>query len=217
MDTRLEELRSRSNRLIVGIEAGNNNRSISAAIVEVSGRGDDTLIDIYSFDNVELPGELVAALEALGRKDDFDSEEIAGINFLLIHQINGLFQTLFDDIQLEPEDVDVLGVKCVEIAGKRLPEDPSVISEMTGCIVASRFRIGLENGKGPELDIVEPILREMVGEIMERLEIDLEASEAVAVALMANESVYSDGVEAEEADSGDRERAGLYGEFYYPA
>jgi hypothetical protein len=217
LDTRLEELRSRGNRLIVGIEAGNSTRSISAAIVEVSGRGDDTIIDIYSFKNIELPGELVAALDALDRVDDFDSEEIAGINFLLIHQINGLFQDLFDDIQLEPGDVDLLGIKCMEIAGKRLPEDPSVISEMTGCIVASRFTIGLENGKGPELVIVEPILRKMVGEIMERLEIDMEASESVAVALMANEAVYSDGVAVGNTDSGDRERAGLYGEFYFPA
>ncbi len=236
MNEFLKEIREKDNRLIVGIETGNALGDLGAAVVEVSGRGDETLLDVYSFKSLSLPRELVATLEALRRSEDFDSEELAGINFLLLHHINSLFLGLFDDIEIDPENVDLIGLKCLEIGGRLLPEDPSVLSEMTGHVVASRFRIGLENGDGPEIDVNEPILRKMVGDMIEKLGLEKDAGEAVAVALLANEAVYhglaGSGTGCKKKKSAGKRRtgketgrslpigseiAGLYGEFFFPA
>jgi len=232
----LKEIREKDNRLIVGIETGNILGNLGAAVVEVSGKGDDTLLDVYSFKSLSLPRELVATLDAFRRSEDFDSEELAGINFLLIHHINALFLGLFDDIEIDPENVDLVGLKCMEIGGRIFPEDPSVISAMTGGVVASRFRLGLENGAGQATDVNEPILRKMVGDMIEKLGLEKDAGEAVAVALLANEAVYhgstgpkTGGIKRKSA--GNRragkktgrsvpvgsEIAGLYGEFFFPA
>ena len=221
MDKRLEEIRGRESRLIVGVETGNSLVTLGASLVEVSGRGDDTVIDIYTFKTQSLQKELTATLEALAASEDFDSEEIAGINFLMTHQINSLFQELFEDVQIDPGDVDILGIKCLELGGLRLPQDPSVLSEMTGCVVASSFRIGMENGQGPLLDVRESILQGMVGEMIEKLGIEPEAREAVAVALLANEAVYHESVDQSgKGSSGSitlgSENAGLYGDFFFP-
>ncbi len=222
MDKRLEDIRSSESRLIVGVETGNSIGSLGASLVDVSGRGDETVLDIYTFKSRSLPRELTVALGALGSSEDFDLEEIAGINFLLIHQIHSLFQELFEDVPIDPQDVDILGIKCMELGGMKLPLDPSVLSEMTGCVVASSFRIGLENGKGPILDVWEPILQGMVRQMIEKLGIDPEAREAVAVALLANEAVYHESVDLSgKGKSGSitlgSENAGLYGDFFFPA
>lgn len=235
MNELLKEIREKDNRLIVGIETGNVPGRIGAAVVDVSGRGDETLLDVYSFKSHSLPRELVATIEALGRSGDFDSEELAGINFLLLHHINTLFLDLFDDIEIDPENVDLIGLKCLEIGGRSFPENPSVLSEMTGLVVASHFRIGPESGDGPEIDVNEPILRKMVGEMIDRMGLEKDEGEAVAVALLANEAVWHGSTDpvtgAEKKKSAGKGRtgkragkplliggeiAGLYAEFFFP-
>lgn len=234
---KLKELRKKKKRLIVGIEAGNSHDSIGGVVVEISGKGDDTMVDVISSESHRLSKELLATFQLLEKNNDLDSEDIAGLNFLMIHHINSLFQMLIDGAQFEPEDIDLIGIKCLEIGGKSFPEDPSVMSEMTGCVVASRFKIGLDNGHGPDLEVKEPILQRMVEAMIEKLGLEKEAREAVAVALLANEAIYhkdldveaNGGIGVENEKSKDAkskggkgikvgdEKVGLYGEFYFPA
>ncbi|HSG28310.1 MAG TPA: hypothetical protein VLA34_07500, partial [Candidatus Krumholzibacterium sp.] len=75
MDKRLEDIRGRESRLIVGVETGNSIGTLGASLVDVSGRGDETVLDIYTFKTRSLPRELTVALGALASTEDFDLEE----------------------------------------------------------------------------------------------------------------------------------------------
>jgi hypothetical protein len=234
LEERLEQLKNSRARVIVGIETGSVPGRIGAVIVEVSGSGADTVLDLHSFQSIELPPGLIAALEAADSEKEIDSGEQADINFLTLHHINTLYFDLLEDAAVDPGEVDLIGLKGMEIGGMEFPDDPGALSEMTGCIVAACFRIGPERGRGSWLPVKEAILKGMVEAMVEKYDLDEEAREAVAVALLANESVHHEAVGAK---CSDKEGSGpdpasrrtvmvqpvsggepaLHGEFYFPA
>ncbi len=234
MEERLELLKNSRERVIVGIETGSVPGRIGAVIVEVSGSGADTVLDLHSFQSVELSDGLISALEAVDEESQIDVQEQADVNFLILHQLNTLFFDLLEAAQVDPGQVDLIGLKGMEIGGMEFPDDPGALSELTGCIVTACFRIGPEKGKGSWLPVKEAILKGMVEAMVEKYDLDAEAREAVAVALLANESVYHETLPAKCSDGddpgddkssprtvmvkggGDGEPA-LHGEFYFPA
>ncbi len=234
MEKRLELLKNSKERVIVGIETGSVPGRIGAVIVEVTGSGADTVLDLHSFQSVELSEGLVTALEAVDGESKIDVKEQADVNFLILHQLNTLFFDLLEAAQVDPGQVDLVGLKGMEIGGMEFPDDPGALSELTGRIVAACFRIGSEKGKGSWLPVKEAILKGMVEEMVEKYDLDVEAREAVAVALLANEAVHHESLPAKSLgkdDSGDgtssrrmimMKRGGdgepaLHGEFYFPA
>ena len=234
MEERLKLLKNSRARVIVGIETGSVPGRIGAVIVEVSGSGADTVLDLHSFQSVELPPELVAALQTVAGEKKIDTQEQADVNFLILHRINTLFFDLLVEAEVDPGEVDLIGLKGMEISGMEFPDDPGALSELTGCIVAACFRIGPERGKGSWLPVKEAILKGMVEEMVEKYDLDEEAREAVAVALLANESVHhealtmkcsdEDGSGADKAprrtvmvQRGSDGEPTLHGEFYFPA
>lgn len=235
MEKRLELLKNSRERVIVGIETGSVPGRIGAVIVEVSGSGADTILDLHSFQSVELSEGLITALEAVNGESEIDVQEQAGVNFLILHQLNTLFFDLLEAAQVDPGQVDLIGLKGMEIGGMEFPDDPGALSELTSCIVAACFRIGPEKGKGSWLPVKEAILKGMVEAMVEKYDLDVEAREAVAVALLANESVHHETLPARCSDKGDDpgddknlrrsimvKRGGdgepaLHGEFYFPA
>jgi 1,6-anhydro-N-acetylmuramate kinase len=234
LEERLELLKKSDARVIVGIETGSMPGRIGAVIVEVSGSGADTVLDLHAFESTELPTELVTALTAADGEKKISAKEQADINFLVVHQLNTLFFELLESLELDPEEVDLIGLKGMEIGEMEFPDDPGVLSEMTGCIVASCFRIGPEKGLGNWLPVKEGILKGMVEAMVEKYDLDEEAREAVAVALLANESVYHEALPSKcsngRAEGGDRSprrsltvqrssdgEPALHGEFYFPA
>lgn len=234
MEKRLELLKNSKERVIVGIETGSVPGRIGAVIVEVTGSGADTVLDLHSFQSVELSEGLVTALEAVDEESKIDVKEQADVNFLILHQLNTLFFDLLEAAQVDPGQVDLVGLKGMEIGGMEFPDDPGALSELTGRIVAACFRIGSEKGKGSWLPVKEAILKGMVEEMVEKYDLDVEAREAVAVALLANEAVHHESLPAKSSgkdDSGDNKssrrmimmkRGGdgepaLHGEFYFPA
>ncbi len=182
--------------MIVGIETGNTPGRLGAVVVEVSGNGSDTVLDLYGFRSYPLPAEILATLKILNENKGFDSEEIAGINFLVLHHLSKLYGKVMDEVGAQLGDVDMIGLKCMEVGGEIFPSDPSVLSEMTNRIVASRFSIGVENGSGGFLPVRESILQGMVGDMVKRFGLESEVREAVAVALLANESLFHESSEA---------------------
>ncbi|MBN1163007.1 MAG: hypothetical protein JXB45_00375 [Candidatus Krumholzibacteriota bacterium] len=237
MEKRLNALRAKESKTIVGIETGNTLGSLGAVIVEVRGAGDSTLLDLHSFYSHTVPDELGSALKALGKNNKLDSEESAGINFLLLHHITALFQKLLEQSDISPEDIDLIGLKCLEFGKETFPADPSVLCETTNCIVVSRFSIVMDDENGTLLPVRESILQGMVEEMIEKFGLESEAREAVGVALLANESLYheslvslkdaanpasgtgpatSRSIKSKGAPMG-KEKARLYGEFFFPA
>ena len=233
----LSKLAKKEPRLVVGIETGNTPGRLAAVVVGVSGSGDDTVLDIHGFKSYPLPTELVSTLQALERGDDFDPEEIAGINFLVHHHLSTLYEDVLEEVGVPASEVDLIGLKCIEIGGRSFPEDPSVFSEMTDHIVVSRFSIGIVNDEGNQLHVNESLLQRMIGSMMKRFDLDGEASEAAAVALLANEALFHENSEECASERKDavasprpslravkrtnssvgEEGACLYGEFFFPS
>jgi hypothetical protein len=219
-------------RLIVGIETGNVPARMGAAVVEVSGKGDETVLELHGFRSYPLPSELLATLQALEAKEAFESEEMAGINFLVLHQLSTLFQEVLDEVEIPLEQVDLVGLKELEAGGGTFPDDPTGLSEATGTIVVSRFCIGIENEDKGFLPVRESILKRMVSDLIDRFGLESEVREAAAVALLANEALFHENCLPCEAGIG-RKRSGLkavkrtgvsadgsepclFGEFFFP-
>jgi hypothetical protein len=232
VEDRLEQLRNRQSRVIVGIEAGGSGDRIGAVLVEVSGSGDDTVLDLHASRSAALPDELRSAIASLG--GELGAGDLAQLNFLVLHQIDSVFFGLVESAGIEPGRVDLVGLKGIEAGGREIPDDPGALSEMTGCVVASCFRIGPERGAGKGLPVKESILRGMVEAMVERYDLDEVAREAVAVALLANESVYHEALDGVCQKDGQPARsavamrtvrrpgevpheAALHGEFFFPA
>lgn len=234
MRKRLDALRKKEKRFIVGLETGSEPDRLGAALVEISGHGDETVLAVLGFAARPVSRELKAALEALEREESFGSEELAGINFLVLHNLTKLYDELLEASDAAGEEIDVIGLKCLEAGKFAFPADPGALSEMTNRAVASRFRIGTGDGAGGFLAVREPLLQGIVSEMIDRCAVGDDMREAVTVALLANEAIFSDGaLEARAAPAGSkkaRPKAGgrsaktsahsgapcLCGEFFFP-
>jgi hypothetical protein len=228
LENRLNTLRKRKQRTVIGIETGNTLGRLGAAVVEVSGQGDKTVLYLKGFQSYELPRELGSTLETLEGGGSFDADEKAGLNFLVLHHISNLCQELVEENGIDFSSVDLIGLKCLEAGGDVFPTDPSVLSEMTGIVIASRFYIGVEGRDGEFLPVRESLLQGMVGDMVERYGLDSEVREAVVVALLANESLFHERFETCQREgkrptlksakiSGCGPEAHLCGEFFFPA
>jgi len=191
---RLEALRRKEKRLIVGIETGNPPGKLGATLVEVSGSGDDTVLYLRGFKSLTLNPQLQAAISALDRDEKFDSEELAGINFLVLRNLSKLYEDVLENAAVPPDEVDCIGLSCLEVGALTFPGDPAVFSELTNRVVASNFRIGVENGTGGFVAVEEALLQGIVSEMIDRFGLDEEVREAVTVALLTNESIFNEGV-----------------------
>ena len=58
-----------------------------------------------------IPPELLATFKAFEENRDFDSEEVAGLNFLIVHHISNLYQEMLDELAVVHEDIDLIGLK----------------------------------------------------------------------------------------------------------
>jgi hypothetical protein len=236
LSRRIEALRKKESRHIVGIETGGTPGKLGAALIEVSGSGDETALYLLGYVTRLLNPEVQVALMALERDERFDSEELAGINFLLLHHISRLYEEVLESTETPAEQVDCIGLGSLDVGGLVFPADPGVLSEMTGTVVASHFRIGVRDGDGRFLDVEEPLLQGILSEMIDRFGLDEEVREAVTVALLANESIFNEdssickrdvpkgegkrreGLKAaigSEPARSDR-KASLCGEFYFP-
>jgi hypothetical protein len=232
---RLDALKKREKRLIVGIETGNSPGRLGAALVEVSGSGDDTVLYLRGFTSRSLPAELQAAISALERDEKFDSEELAGINFLVLRNLSKLYEDVLESAGVQQDDVDCIGLSCLEVGQLAFPADPAIFSELTNRIVASHFRIGAENSSGSFIAVEQELLQGIVSDMINRFGLDEEVREAVSVALLANESIFNESVSVCSSDAqgtgkrrkslksvkhrgapGAAARACLCGEFFFP-
>ncbi len=193
MKKRLDALRKKEKRLIIGMETGSAPGKLGAVLVEVSGSGDETVLAVLGFESRGVNRDLQAALGALERKEKFSSDELAGINFLVLHDLTKLYDEVLAVADAAGEEIDIIGLKCLEIGPHAFPEDPAGLSEMTDRVVASRFRIGTDDPAGDFLAVREPLLKGIVSGMIERFAVGDEAREAVTVALLTNEAIFSDG------------------------
>lgn len=232
---KLEAIRNKEPRLIVGIETGDVPYYLAAVATEVEGLGDETVCNMIYNIRHELPEDLQRMLASLAVGDEFNGEEIAGINFLVLHNLSAMYHHLLEEAELEEGDIDLIGLKCMEIGGKVFPADPAVFSEMVNCVVASQFSIDVDGSNNLELPVREAILKELVEEMIEKCEMEEEDREALGVALLANEALYFNtpqpsrkaaagpggasgqtGIQKPVEGRADTGKAVLLGNFYFP-
>jgi hypothetical protein len=233
---RLDSVRRKEKRYIVGIETGNRPGKLGAALVEVSGNGDDTVLYLRGFKSSVLAPEIVAALRTITNDEQLESEDLAGINFLVLHHLSKLYEAVIEDAGVAPGEVDLIGLKCLESGQLSFPVDPADLSDMTEHIVASHFRIAVSDGRGGFIPVEEALLKGMVSDMIDRFGLDDEVREAVTVALLANEAIFNEkaalctgpaaecgrstrrkAAAAKEPEAADKKKAFLCGEFYFPA
>jgi hypothetical protein len=230
----IDKIRGLNSKIIVGIETGNIPEHPAAIAAEVKGHGDSTVFKLLYYAKRSFPEDLQKMLEGAAEGNDFDGEEAASINFLVLHHLASLYGELLDEADLKNEDIHLVGLKCMELGGNLFPNDPAVLSGMIDRIVASHFTIDVD-GRRELLPVGELILKELVTEMIDKFELGDEAREAVGVALLANESLYyekvgmsqKDGVGPEELSpgvnisrgveggEGDRKTV-LNGRFFFP-
>ena len=233
---RLNRLRRKKHRLIVGIAVDESASMLDAAIVSVSGSGDETVLMLKGFASRELPEELSAAIAALGSSDDFEYEDAAGINFLILHNMMKLYEQLLDSSGIASNKVDLISVEDFQVGDFSFPIDPMTLSEMTNRLVSSRFYIGSGDEKSEEMPVSRALLRSMLDHMIDRFGLDTEVRKAAAVALLGNEAIFNERASevVNETGAGERKRrralktmkkaAGiegegtsyLYGEFHFP-
>jgi hypothetical protein len=222
----LENIRDLDPRVIVGIETGDAPYYLTAIAAEVNGRGDDTICNLIYYSKRELPEELQKMLATVEIGGELNGEDVAGVNFLVLTNLSALYQELLEESELSGSDVNLVGLKCMEIGGQAFPGDPAVFSEMINCPVASHFSIDVEGGEGMSLPVREVLLRELVEEMIEKFELEDDAREALGVALLANEALYFSPPEPEGGSTGtdgaglrvssESTDAVLSGKFFFP-
>lgn len=236
MKRTLDALKKKEKRLIVGMETGSAPGKLGAALIEVSGSGDDTVLYVRGFASSSFAPELASAVESVDRNGAVGSEDLAGINFLILHHLSKLYEAVVENAGVESGSVDLIGLSCIDAGPHSFPLDPAVLSQMTEHAVASHFRIGVSDGKGGFIPVEEALLQGMVGEMIDRFGLDEEVREAVTVALLANESIFNAqaafcggpapakktaGRTTPRAAKGktpiDTKKAFLCGEFFFPA
>ncbi|MBD3179974.1 MAG: hypothetical protein GF417_10455 [Candidatus Latescibacteria bacterium] len=184
----LEGLFKKESVKIVGIEPGNISGKAGAIITRLEGNGADTVCDLEYYTSREMPGELVKMLKTVDSGEGLSVEDVAGVNFLFLHHLSSLYGQIFDEIDLLPEDIDLVGLKQMEVKGHEFPMDPADFSEMIDNIVISRFSIDMGDSVKTSLPVEESVFRTLVAEMIEEIEFEDEAREALGVALFANES-----------------------------
>ncbi|MDD4856588.1 MAG: hypothetical protein PHD74_00625 [Candidatus Krumholzibacteria bacterium] len=194
MKKRIDALRRKEKRLIVGIETGSAPGKLGAALVEISGNGNETVLYLRGFTVRSLNEDLQTAIVAIERDEKFDSEELAGINFLVLRHLSKLYEDVLESAGVAPDEVDCIGLNCLEAGHLAFPGDPAVFSELTNCVVASNFRIGADNGDGGFVAVEQALLQGIVSDMIDRFGLDEEVREAVSIALLANESIFNAGV-----------------------
>jgi len=234
--SRINRIKEKDKRIIIGIEGGDVPETLNAALVEVSGCGNDTVLYLHSFSSYPLPAETRRAIESLDKLSRIKPEEATGVNFLLLHNISLIFQDIIQDSGLDDgKRIDLIGLNDFEIGGTIFPIDPGVLSEMLDCIVACRFCICSEFNELKRLPVRELILKSMLDDMINRFGLEEDVREAAAVALLANEALFHEeikevgggsGVEGERKKAirtkkcavkkGKSRTSYLFGEFYFP-
>lgn len=184
----LEELAGMKSITVAGIETGNMNGAAAAIVAELEGSGESTECNLKYYTNRTMSPELKEMLAAVDRGRDFGVEELAGINFLFLHHISSLYGQIFEETEIKRDEIDLVGLKCMEIGGREFPLNPADLSEMIGNIVVSHFSITMGR-EALSLPLEESILKTLVPEMIEEFEFGEEAHGALGVTLFANESL----------------------------
>ncbi|MGE5576466.1 MAG: anhydro-N-acetylmuramic acid kinase [Syntrophothermus sp.] len=140
---------------IVGLMSGTSVDGIDAALVEITGRGEETRFKVLAFENYPFPAGLKEEIFALFNPATGTVDRICRANFLLGEVFAGAALRIVQKAGLTPAEIDAVGSHGQTIYHMPAPStivgittastlqigEPAVIAERTGITTVADFRV----------------------------------------------------------------------------
>ncbi len=152
----LFEISKKQTKKVIGLMSGTSVDGVDAALVEITGSGTSTKIDLIGFIEYSYPAGLKDVVLKNSVRESSNVEEISQLNFLLPKYYYYAIRHLLETVNIPLEDVDLIGSHGQTI--HHLPNqaqlfdekvsstlqigDPSVLSKLTSVITVGNFRSG---------------------------------------------------------------------------
>ena len=117
------ELLRKDKKLVIGLMSGTSVDGIDAAIVEISGHGLKTEIDLIAFETFPFPSGVPQRILALCQPDTGRVDDICEMNFYIGHLFAEAAKYVLQKSGMRARDIDLIGSHGQTI--HHLPKDPS--------------------------------------------------------------------------------------------
>ena len=138
------QLLKRDKKLVIGLMSGTSVDGIDAAIVEITGHGLGTEVDLIAFETFPFPSGVPQRILALCQPDTGRVDDICEMNFYIGHLFAEAVKHILQKSGMRANDIDLIGSHGQTIY--HLPGDPNAISK-TRSLERSGKRV---YGKGHE-------------------------------------------------------------------
>lgn len=148
------ELSKKEKRNVIGLMSGTSLDGVDAALVEITGSGTDTQINLIGFLEYPFPDGLKDFILNNSVKETSNVEDICRLNFLIPKIYTDAINELCKQVNVPITDIDLIGSHGQTI--HHLPEahdmfgyrvgstlqigDPSVLANLTGVVTVGDFR-----------------------------------------------------------------------------
>jgi anhydro-N-acetylmuramic acid kinase len=149
---KLTELAAKKRRLIIGLMSGTSADGVDAALVEIEGAGNESIVDLLAWQTFAYPAGIQEEVLRLSSGANCSPGQISDLNF----RLGGLFADaalgLCDSQKVDVSSVDLVGshgqtifhrgpgVKAGGIPSTLQLGEPCLIAERTGITVVADFR-----------------------------------------------------------------------------
>lgn len=151
------ELLKKDNKLVIGLMSGTSVDGIDAAIVEVTGHGLETEVDLIAFETFRFPTGVPQRILALCQPDTGRVNDICEMNFYIGHLFAEAAKHVIEKSGISANDIDLIGSHGQTI--HHLPKDtsadcndsrypstlqvgePAIIAHETGIPTIADFRV----------------------------------------------------------------------------
>ena len=145
----------KSTRLAIGLMSGTCTDGIDAALIQIEGYSTDTKVKLLEFITIPYDLPLRTRLLEIASGNNYGSEEICKINFLLGHLFANACLEVCKKAQIKPSEIDFIGSHGHTIFHQPNPAmyfnhsitstlqigEAAIISEVMDCPVIADFRV----------------------------------------------------------------------------
>ncbi len=147
------ELLKKNKKIVIGLMSGTSVDGIDAAIVEISGNGLETEVDLIAFETFPFPSGVPQRILALCQPDTGRVDDICEMNFYIGHLFAEAVKHILQKSGMRASDIDLIGSHGQTI--HHLPKEanathypstlqisePAVIAHETGIPTIADFRV----------------------------------------------------------------------------
>ena len=150
------ELLKKNKKYVIGLMSGTSVDGIDAAVVEITGHGLETTVNLIAFETFPFPPDVPQRILALCQPDTSRVDDICEMNFYIGHLFAEAVKYILQKNGLSTSDIDLIGSHgqtihhlppFTEPQGKiRIPStlqigEPAVIAHETGIPTIADFRV----------------------------------------------------------------------------